>query len=92
MTLLEAILTVVVVAQVGLVSWFVPGDRLVRRRVRKKLVVTLKSGETVGGVLVDADRWSFVLRQAQMLGGEAGVPVDGELIVARADVAYIQKP
>lgn len=83
---------VAVVVQVGLLSYFAPGDRLMRRRTRKKLVMTLKSGETVGGVLVDADRCSFVLRQAQMLGGDVGVPVDGELIVARADVAYIQKP
>lgn len=92
MTALEVALTVVVVVQIGLVSWWVPGDRLVRRRVRKKLVVTLKTGETVGGVLVDADRWSFVLRQASMLGGDGAVPVDGELIVSRADVAYVQKP
>lgn len=92
MTALEVVLSVVVLVLVGVVAWWVPGDRLVRRRVRKRLVVTLKTGETIGGVLVDGDRWSYVFRQAQMLGGDSAVPVDGELIVARADVAYIQKP
>lgn len=83
---------VTVFVQLGLLSYLAAGDRLVRRRARKRLLVTLKTGETIGGVLVEADRSSLVFRQASMVGGDEAVPVDGELIVARADVAYIQKP
>lgn len=92
MTLLEAVLVAAVSVQVALLTYLAFGDRLVRRRVRKRLLVTLKTGETIGGVLVDADRSSFVFAQASMVGGDEAVPVDGELIVARSDVAYIQKP
>lgn len=69
-------------------------DRLVQRRVRDVVVVTLKNGSAFRGVLHDADGRSFVLRDAEVVGNGAGrpVPVDGELVVARDLVEYFQKP
>lgn len=69
-------------------------DRLIRRRLRDQVVVTLKSGSAFRGVLFEADARSFVLRNVEMLGQGDGVhiPVDGELMVARTDVEFVQRP
>lgn len=67
-------------------------DRLMRSRVRDRVVVTLKAGGTFRGVLFDADARSLVLRDAEVVApSDRPVPVDGELLVARADVAYFQR-
>lgn len=70
-------------------------DRLLRRRVRETVVVTLKSGLAFKGVLFDVDARSFVLRNAEALeqglnGGH--VPVDGEVFMSRSDVEFWQRP
>lgn len=68
--------------------------RLIREHLRRKVVVTLKSGDAFEGVLFAADSEALVLRNATVL--EAGgtdrvpVPVDGELLLLRPDVAYLQ--
>lgn len=70
-------------------------DRLIRRRLRDRVVITLKSGASFSGVLFDVDAKSFVLRQAEALGVAAdgrNLAVDGELFVARADVEFVQRP
>lgn len=67
----------------------------VSRRLRSRMVVTLKSGASFDGVLYSADRQVWVLRDAQALGaGDRGtnVPVDGEVLIHVADVEYAQKP
>lgn len=67
-------------------------DRLMRSRVRDRVVLTLKAGGAFSGVLFDADARSLVLRDAEVVSGSSQpVPVDGELLVARADVAYFQR-
>lgn len=67
----------------------------VQTRMRSKVVVTLKSGETFGGVLWEHDARAMVLRGAYLIGaaerGES-LPVDGELLLYVVDVAYWQKP
>lgn len=70
-------------------------DRLLRRRARQTVVVTLKSGLAFRGVLFDVDGRSLVLRNAEAL--EQGlngshVPVDGEVVMARSDVEFWQRP
>lgn len=69
-------------------------DRIVRNHVRKAVVVTLKTGEGFHGVLFDADREAIVLRDAAAIEvngtDRLHQPVDGELVVLRADVAYMQ--
>lgn len=69
-------------------------DRLVRRRLRQKVVVTLKSGEAFKGVLRDVDARTFLLVGAEQAvrGNGQLVPVDGELIISREDIDYMQRP
>lgn len=69
-------------------------DRIVRGLVRRQALVTLKSGAVFSGVLWDADRESLVLRGTEAVspGQEPNVSVDGELLILRPDVAYLQFP
>lgn len=70
-------------------------SRVINSRLRDRVVVTLKAGESFAGVLYSHDNKALVLRAVEALGaGERGtnLPLDGELIVLLADVAYIQKP
>ena len=69
-------------------------DRLVRGRLRDELIVTMKSGEAFRGVLTEADSRSFVMRNAKALTDATArpVPVDGELILDRAQIDYFQRP
>ena len=67
--------------------------RVLRDRVRQRVLVTLKSGETFAGVLWEYDREAFVLKDATQLNpGEAPIPVDGEWIALAAEVLYLQVP
>lgn len=70
---------------------FANHPRVLRARARKTVVVTLKSGATFKGVLTTSDRDALVLRSTVALG-DAVVPVDGELLVLRSEVDYIQLP
>ena len=65
---------------------------LVRDLFREVIVVTLKTGETFRGVLVAADSHALLLREAMQLAQHDAVSIDGELIVPRVDVAYLQRP
>jgi hypothetical protein len=79
----------------GAVAVWPSRDRLVRSRLRDRVVLTLKSGAAFGGVLFEADSKSFVLRDAEALGAApngAHLPVDGELLVARSEVEFVQRP
>ncbi len=70
-------------------------SKLLRARVRQRVLVTLKSGEVFTGVLFEADPHAWCLRGAAAVGaGEnrTNLPVDGELIVLAADIAYCQLP
>lgn len=69
--------------------------RLLRERLRRKVIVTCKDGATFSGVLYAADPDVVVLRQAEAHdpNPRAGaVPVDGEIVVFRADVSFVQIP
>lgn len=67
--------------------------RLLRQRLRRNVIVTLKDGQSFGGVLYEVDSESFVLRNAEAFGDRgAKVGVDGEVLILRADVAYVQIP
>jgi small nuclear ribonucleoprotein (snRNP)-like protein len=59
------------------------------------VLVTLKTRETYAGILYAADDRTLVLRQCHAVAaGERNenVPLDGELIILLADVAFIQRP
>jgi hypothetical protein len=67
---------------------------ILRRTVRERLIVTLKTGEAFDGVLLCADERTWELVTAKALGvGERGadVPVDGSLLIPAGNVAYSQR-
>lgn len=67
---------------------------IIRQHLRKAVLVTLKTGEGFRGVLFDADGDAFVLRNAAAVEANGTdrtpTPVDGELVILRADVAFCQ--
>lgn len=70
-------------------------SRILRSRLRQRVLVTLKGGEGFDGVLFDADNHALVLRNASAVGmGErkTDLPVDGEVLILLADVAFVQRP
>lgn len=69
-------------------------DSLLAERLRDMVIITLKAGGAFRGLLFDMDDRTLVLREAVVLddGNTATrVPVDGELLLARADVHYMQR-
>lgn len=89
MTAVVALALLVVV-----VLWVVMGEpvgHILRQRRRKSVLVTTKSEATFRGVLFQVDRHSMVLRNAEVVvAGENPTVVDGELILPRAEVAFLQ--
>lgn len=68
-------------------------DSLLRDRLRERFVVTLVTGESFTGLLGEVDDRTVVLLDASVLRPDgAALPVDGELILRRDAVAYMQKP
>lgn len=69
-------------------------NRIIRSHLRRAVVVTLKTGEGFHGVLFDADPEAIVIRNCAAVetsgSDRVPVPVDGELVVLRQDVAYLQ--
>ena len=68
---------------------------LLRLYLRQRCLVTLKDGSAFAGVLYLVHPEGIVLREASQL--DAGpkrepVGVDGELLILRPDLAYIQVP
>ena len=88
------------VLAVGLVAatllWIWSGrDRLLRERLCDKVVVTLKTGPSFSGVLYAADDRAVILRDTQALGAAHNgdhLVVDGELVLFRSDIEYVQRP
>lgn len=70
-------------------------SRVLRSRFRQQCLVSLKTGDSFLGVLVDADNHALVLRNAEAVGArddKTNAPVDGEIIILLADVAFVQRP
>lgn len=67
---------------------------LFRQRLRKQVIVTLKDGQSFAGILFDVDKELLVLRRAEMLGPGAGerTQVDGEVLILREELAFLQVP
>lgn len=69
-------------------------DRLLNSLYVERVVVTTRSGDGFSGVLADVDETSVVMRQVMAIS-ETSVrpqPVDGELLLPRAEIVSIQKP
>lgn len=69
-------------------------NRVVKSRLRSRVVVTLKSGESFTGVLFEADRQAWVLREAEVINGvrNGNLPLDGEVVLLVSEIAYAQRP
>lgn len=75
--------------------WAGQRSSVLQHRVREQIVATTKTGESFAGILYTSDRRALVLRNAAAVGaGEnrTDLPLDGELILLLADVAFIQRP
>lgn len=67
-------------------------DRLLRRSLRERFVVTMHSRESFDGLLLEVDDRTLTMVNATALNGQDRVKVDGTLYLPRAEVAYMQKP
>jgi hypothetical protein len=68
-------------------------DRLLRDRLRDRFVVTTVDDRTFDGLLAAIDERSVVLVEAAAIAANGDrAPVDGELILRRDQVAYLQRP
>lgn len=88
------LLAAVLVALAGTcgILWWQSTHGLLVSRLRKEVVVTLKSGSAFRGLLAAADRDAVVLVSATFVKAAEAVPVDGEVIVLRADIDFLQRP
>lgn len=67
-------------------------DRLLRARLREDVIVTMLDGSGWRGVLYAVDSRTVVLRAAEALTENSRGPVDGELLLSRDRIDYIQRP
>lgn len=90
----------IVAAALILVAGFIGGlvwrsrsvDRLLRDRRTSRVLIELHSGETFQGVLVACDSRSVTLGSVSLLTGTERSKVDGDLLIPRVDVKFIQRP
>ena len=71
------------------------GSAVLNRRLRSRVLLVLKSGDAFEGILWEADREAFVLRNVTATAESTNPdpivsPFDGELVVLTADVAHVQ--
>lgn len=89
--IVELVILAVAVIVAALIRAAMTFPRLLQARTSRRVLVTLKSGTTFGGVLTQADSHVLVLKGSELVG-DGAVPVDGELVVMRGDVDYMQVP
>ncbi len=67
-------------------------DRIVRRHLRNRYLITVRSDETFEGLLVDADARTLVLASAFQVSPAGGrEPITGQLFIPRDTVKYLQQ-
>jgi small nuclear ribonucleoprotein (snRNP)-like protein len=67
-------------------------DRLLKRFLRERFVVTLKTGETFDGLLDEWDEHNLLFLDAYAVTEKSRVGLDGSgLWVQRENVAYLQR-
>lgn len=73
--------------------WWTSTHGELHARAKRAVVVTLVTGETFTGVLYASDRDCLILRNAEAIGfgnDPRNVPVEGEAVLLRSNVAYLQ--
>lgn len=70
-------------------------DRILRALVRHRFVVTMVDDQTWHGVVMEVDERTITLRDVSAVIREGEtvkrVPADGEVLLPRARVAYMQR-
>jgi small nuclear ribonucleoprotein (snRNP)-like protein len=70
-----------------------PAPSVLDERLLDYVVVTLKSGTTFAGVLYAEDSGAVVLCKAEHVQRDGSrLPADGEVVVLRSDIDFIQRP
>lgn len=67
-------------------------DRILKKLILERFIVTLRTGETFDGLLADADTKTIRLVSSYALSGKDRVSVDGELFIPRDEITYLQRP
>lgn len=68
-------------------------DRLLTERLRDRFIITTVTGETFDGLLEDVDDKTVVMVNAGVMRDSGSTtPVEGELVIRRDSIAYMQKP
>lgn len=67
-------------------------DRLLKRYLRERFVVTLKTGEAFDGLLDAWDDSTIELVNVHAVAEKTRVPVDGRIYLPRPQIAYMQRP
>lgn len=66
-------------------------DRLVRQMFRTRYLLTLDTGESFDGLLLDADESYLVIGDAESIAANGDrLKVDGSLWIPRARLVYMQ--
>lgn len=64
-----------------------------RYAAHKRVVISLKTGLTVTGIITRHRRGYCIVRDAQIIEpGGSSAPADGEILVQRDDIDYVQIP
>lgn len=67
-------------------------DRLLKRYLRERFVVTLKTGEAFDGLLDQWDESTIELVNVTAVAEKTRVAVDGRIYLPRPQIAYMQRP
>ena len=67
-------------------------DRIVRRQLSTRFVITMKSGQTWDALLIEADRLTLSLADVSSISSDGSrTRADGQVFLPRLDVAYMQR-
>lgn len=67
-------------------------DRLLRKSIRTRFLVTTTDGEAFEGLVFDVDAENVVLCDVEAVTEAERTKVDGHLWIPRPRVAYMQQP
>lgn len=85
------VLAVCALLLVAAVAWHAV-DVLGTRRLmtRKKVLVNLRSGRAMTGVMWSRKGRVLVLKSAELIEGVEPVPMDGDVVIDRDQIEYVQ--
>jgi hypothetical protein len=68
-------------------------NRVNRKRLKRRVLVSCKSGDAFRGIYVDDDKRAIVLVDAEHIQPATDkqfIPADGEIVILVAEIAYMQ--